>query len=91
MSTAEVKRALIQKIKKSKDESFLKDVYSLLKDESKSEMLLLSKEQVFAILDGEREISNGQYLTDANVRKRTSQWLGKCAKKPRQNTFSGLN
>lgn len=77
MSTAEVKRALIQKIKKSKDESFLKEIYSLLKDESKSEMLLLSKEQVFAILEGEREISNGQYLTDANVRKRTSQWLGK--------------
>jgi hypothetical protein len=77
MSTAEVKRVLIQKIKKSKDESFLKDVYSLLKDESKSEMLLLSKEQVFAILEGEREISNGQYLTDATVRKRTSQWLGK--------------
>jgi hypothetical protein len=34
-------------------------------------MLLLSKEQVFAILEGEREISNGQYLTDATVRKRT--------------------
>jgi hypothetical protein len=55
----------------------LKDVYSLLKDESKSEKLLLSKEQIFAILEGEREISNGQYLTDATVRKRTSQWLGK--------------
>lgn len=77
MSTAEVKRALIQKIKKSKDDNFLKDVYSLLKDESKSEMLLLSKEQISAILEGEREISNGQYLTDASVRKRTSQWLGK--------------
>jgi|LakMenEpi03Aug12_release.lakeMendotaPanAssembly.Ray.scaffolds.fasta_scaffold1730019_1 hypothetical protein len=77
MSIAEVKRALIQKIKKSKDESFLKDVYSLLKDESKSEMLLLSNEQVLAILEGELEISNGQYLTDASVRKRTSQWLGK--------------
>ncbi len=75
MSTAEVKRKLISKIKNSQDEGFLKDVYSLLKDESKAELLLLSKKQIAAIREGELQIANGQYLTDAEVRKRTSQWL----------------
>ncbi len=77
MSSAEVKRKLISKIKKSKDEGLLKDIYGLMKDESKSELLLLSKEQIAAIREGEEQIANGQYLTDAEVRKRTSQWLGK--------------
>jgi hypothetical protein len=77
MSTAEVKRKLISKIKNSKDEGLLKDIYGLMKDESKAELLLLSKEQIVAIREGEAEITNGQYLTDTEVRKRTSQWLGK--------------
>ncbi len=77
MSTAEVKRKLILKIKKSQDEGLLKDIYGLMKDESKTELLLLSKEQVAAIRKGEEQIANGQYLTDAEVRKRTAQWLGK--------------
>jgi predicted transcriptional regulator len=47
-----------------------------MKDESKAELLLLSKEQVAAIRKGEEQIANGQYLTDAEVRKRTAQWLG---------------
>jgi hypothetical protein len=77
MSSAEVKRKLISKIKKSKDEGLLKDIYGLMKDESKSELLLLSKEQIAAIREGEEQIANGRYLIDAEVRKRTSQWLGK--------------
>ncbi len=77
MSAAEVKRKLISKIKKSDDESLLKDIYSLLKDESKAGLLLLSKEQITAIRESEEQIANGQYLTDAEVRKRTSHWLGK--------------
>jgi hypothetical protein len=47
-----------------------------MKDESKKELLLLSKEQVAAIHEAQEQIANGQYLTDAEVRKRTSQWLG---------------
>jgi hypothetical protein len=53
MSSAEVKRKLISKIKKSKDEGLLNDIYGLMKDESKSELLLLSKEQIAAIREGE--------------------------------------
>jgi len=77
MSNAEVKRKLISKIKDSKDDSLLKDLYSLLKNESKAEVLLLSEDQTKAIREAEQEIENGHYLTDAAVRKKTAQWLGK--------------
>lgn len=77
MSNAEVKRKLISKIKDSKDEALLKDLYSLLKNESKAKMLLLSEDQTKAIREAEQEIENGHYLTDAAVRKKTAQWLAK--------------
>jgi uncharacterized protein YjiK len=73
MSTADVKRKLISKIKNSQDEVFLKDIYSLLKDESKADILLLSNEQMAAIKQSEKQIANSQYLTDAEVKKRTSE------------------
>ena len=51
MSTSEVKRKLISKIKSSKDESLLRDMYDVIKDESRKEMLVLSNDQVQAIRD----------------------------------------
>jgi predicted transcriptional regulator len=48
-----------------------------MKDDSKSEILLLSKEQKDAIRQGESQIAKGEYLTDAQVKKRASEWLGR--------------
>ncbi len=77
MSTSEVKRKLISKIKSSKDESLLRDMYDVIKDESRKEMLVLSNDQVLAIHDAEDQLSKGKFLTDAEVRKNTSRWLAK--------------
>lgn len=77
MSFADVKRKLISKIKSSQDEVLLNDIYSLMKHDSKSEILLLSKEQKDAIRQGESQIAKGEYLTDAQVKKRASEWLGR--------------
>lgn len=77
MSTSEVKRKLISKIKSSKDESLLRDMYDVIKDESRKEMLVLSSDQVQAIREAEAQLSKGKFLTDAEVRKNTSRWLGK--------------
>jgi hypothetical protein len=77
MSNAEVKRKLISRIKDSKDDALLKDLYSLLNNESKAELLLLSEEEIKAIRQAEEEIKDGHYLTDAAVRKKTAQWLGR--------------
>ena len=77
MSASEVKRKLISKIKSSKDESLLRDMYDVIKDESRKEMLVLSNDQVLAIHDAEDQLSKGKFLTDAEVRKNTSRWLAK--------------
>ena len=77
MSASEVKRKLISKIKSSKDESLLRDMYDVIKDESRKEMLVLSNDQVLAIHHAEDQLSKGKFLTDSEVRKNTSRWLGK--------------
>jgi hypothetical protein len=77
MSASEVKRKLISKIKSSKDESLLRDMYNVIKDESRKEMLILSNDQVQAIRQAEDQLSKGKLLTDSEVRKNTSRWLGK--------------
>jgi F0F1-type ATP synthase delta subunit len=77
MSASEVKRKLISKIKNSKDESLLRDMYDVIKDESRKEMLILSNDQVQAIREAEDQLSKGKLLTDFEVRKNTSRWLGK--------------
>lgn len=74
MSTSEVKRKLISKIKSSKDESLLRDMYDVIKDESRKEMLVLSNDQVQAIREAEAQLLKGKFLTDAEVRKNTSRW-----------------
>ena len=77
MSSAEIKRRLIRKIQESKDDHLIDDIYRLMKDESKSEILLLSKKQEKEIKEAQKQIEKGQYLTDSEVRKRTAKWLGK--------------
>ncbi len=77
MSASEVKRKLISKIKSSKDENLLRDMYDVIKDESRKEMLVLSNEQTLAIRQAEDQFSKGKFLTDYEVRKNTSRWLAK--------------
>ena len=62
MSTSEVKRKLISKIKSSKDESLLRDMYDVIKDESRKEMLVLSNDQVQAIREAEAQLLKGKFL-----------------------------
>ena len=68
---------MVSSIKRFKEDTLLDDQYSILKNESKAEMLLLSEDQTKAIREAEQEIENGHYLTDAAVRKKTAQWLAK--------------
>ena len=75
MSTSAVKRKLILKIKNSSDNNLLRGMYDVMKDESRQEMLALSKEQVQAIREAEDDLSKGKFLTDSEVRKNTARWL----------------
>ena len=75
MTTTEIKKKLISRITKTDDTDLLNGIYSMMKHESKKEMLILSERQLAAIEKAENQISSGDFLTDAEVRKRTGQWL----------------
>ncbi len=77
MSASAVKRKLILKIRNSSDNHLLQGIYDVMKDESRQEMLVLSKEQIQAIKEAEAELAKGKFLTDAEVRKNTARWLEK--------------
>ncbi len=77
MTATEIKKKLIGRINKTDDKDLLEGIYSMIKDESKKETLILSEPQLTAIRRAEKQISSGNFLTDAEVRKRTAQWLGK--------------
>jgi hypothetical protein len=77
MSTTEIKRKLITRINQSKDKELLEGIYSMMKDESKKEILILSEAQVKAIQSADEQIATGNFLTDNAVRRKTSEWLGK--------------
>jgi hypothetical protein len=76
MSVSEVKNKLISRIKKEKDEDFLNDLFKMLEDNSKNEVYILSTDQIKAIRAAEHEISEGKSLTDEEVQRNTSKWLG---------------
>ena len=77
MKVTALKRRLINKINKSQDDELLIDLDNLLKDESKKEVYQLSKAQQKAISEAKEQIKRGEVLSDAEVRRRTAQWLGK--------------
>jgi hypothetical protein len=77
MTATEMKRKLIGRINKTEDKELLKSIYLLTEDESKKERLILSDQQLTAVNKARKQISSGNFLTDTEVRKRTTQWLGK--------------
>jgi len=66
---------LINKINKSQDDQLLAALDNLLKDESRKEIYQLTEAQLKAIKNAKDQIQHGEFLTDAEVRKRTHQWL----------------
>ena len=59
MSTATIKKKIIDKLNKTNDEHLLSTIYDVLKDESKKEPLILSGAQIKAIKIAEGEIKEG--------------------------------
>ena len=77
MTSSEIKKKLISRINQSEDKVLLKSLYTLMGDESQKRPLTLSEEQLASLRKAEKEIASGIFLTDAEVKKRTAQWLGK--------------
>ena len=78
MSSAELKKLLIDMIQKTDNENLLKEAFRLLQLESEDiEAYKLSEDQKNAVNEARQQIKDGQFLTDDEANKDIDEWLGK--------------
>ncbi len=78
MSTIELRKKLIEKIKKTDNENLLEEVYRLLKIETGNiEIYKLNSLQRKKIAAAKEQIKNGQFLTEKEANKEINEWLKK--------------
>jgi hypothetical protein len=78
MSTVELRRRLIAKIQKTKDEKILEEAYRLLELETEDiEIYKLNDDQKKAINEARQQIKNGQFLTEDQANKEIDEWSSK--------------
>jgi tRNA A22 N-methylase len=78
MSTVELRKRLIDKIQKTKDERILEEAYRLLEIETEDiEIYRLNDDQKKAISEARQQIKNGQFLTEEQANKEIDEWLNK--------------
>ncbi len=78
MSTIELRKQLIDKIKTSENKTLLEEAYRLLALENDdSEVYQLSPDQISAVNEAKSQIKNGKLLTDDQANQEIDEWLGK--------------
>jgi hypothetical protein len=78
MSTLEMKKRIIQKIRKMENEDLLNEVNRLIEIETSDiEVYKFSNEEKAIINEARNQIKNGQYLTDEEASKEINEWLKK--------------
>jgi len=78
MSSAELKKRLIDKIQETDNKNLLEEAFRLLQMESEDfEVYKLSEDQKNAVNEARQQIKNGQFLTDDEANKDIDEWLGK--------------
>jgi hypothetical protein len=78
MSTVELRKKLIEKIKKTENDELLEEAYRLLELETEDiDIYKLSEEQRKAISEGRLQIKGGKSLTDDQANNEIDEWLDK--------------
>ena len=78
MSTVELRKKLIEKIKKTENGELLEEAYRLLELGTEDlEIYKLTEEQRTAISKGRLQIKNGKSLTDDQANNEIDEWLDK--------------
>lgn len=78
MSTIELRKLLIEKIKLTDDDKLLEEASRLLEVEiEESDVYILNDKQKEAIEQGKKQISKGEYLTDEESNREIDEWLSK--------------
>jgi hypothetical protein len=75
MTTIELKKVLIHRISEINDISFLKAIKTILDSKTETEILTLSAEQRFEIMESKKEIENGQFIEQELLDKKVTSWL----------------
>ena len=78
MSTVELRKKLIEKIKRTENGELLEEAYRLLELETEDiEIYKLTEEQRDAISEGRLQIKTGKSLTDDQANNEIDEWLDK--------------
>ena len=76
MSSAELKKRLIDKIRETVNKNLLEEAFRLPQMESEDiEVYKLSEDQKNAVNEARQQIKNGQFLTDDEANKDIDEWL----------------
>lgn len=74
MTTYELKKMLISRIKEINDTSFLNEIKSLLESKSAEKMLILTSEQKNEINESKKEIKKGQFIDQSELDQAVEKW-----------------
>jgi len=78
MSNVELRKKLIETIQKTNNSILLEEAYRLLAIESEDiEIYKLSDDQRKAVIEGRKQIKDGQFLTDEQANNEIDEWLSK--------------
>lgn len=72
----DLKQQLIDKIQLTTDKVKLEEIYRLLEiDFDEQEVYILSAEQKSAVGEAQKQIENGEFLSDEQANKEVEEWL----------------
>ncbi|ADR23389.1 hypothetical protein MATR_27610 [Marivirga tractuosa] len=72
----DLKQQLIDKIQLTTDKVKLEEIYRLLEIEfDEQEVYILSAEQKSAVKEAQKQIKNGEFLSDEQANKEVEEWL----------------
>ncbi len=74
MTTFELKKLIISRIKEINDTSFLNEIKTLLESKSSEKMLILTSEQKNEINESKIEIKNGHFIDQSELDKSVEKW-----------------
>lgn len=70
-----LKDKLIEEIRNSKDKELLEEIYQVLSDKDRNDILQLSDTQIESIKKAQKEVGEGKYFTQEQIDNELDQWL----------------
>jgi len=70
-----IKNKLIDRILTSKNETFLEAINNIFESTQSQEIISLSSEQIEMLMMSEKDIKNGNIISESELEKSDSKWL----------------